>query len=65
MKIIVRSPNWIGDAVLCLPSIEYLKEKMPQARITILAKDWVKEIFLNHPSVDEITSLDGYKNIKK
>ena len=58
MKILVRSPNWIGDAVLCLSSIAYLKEKMPQAHITMLAKDWVKDVFLNHPAIDEIISLN-------
>lgn len=63
MKIIIRSPNWIGDAVLCLSSIDYIKEKMPQTYITILAKNWVKEIFLNHPAVDEIISLDKPKTI--
>ncbi len=61
MKIIVRSPNWIGDAVLCLSSIAYIKEKIPQAHIAILAKNWVKDIFLNHPAVDEIISLDKSK----
>ncbi|MCK4905893.1 lipopolysaccharide heptosyltransferase II, partial [bacterium] len=61
MKILVRSPNWIGDAVLCLSSIEYIKGKMPQAHITVLAKDWVKEIFLNHPSVDKVISLNKSK----
>jgi heptosyltransferase-2 len=61
MKIIVRSPNWIGDAVLCLSSIEYIKEKMPQAHITVLAKNWVKDVFLNHPSIDDIISLDKPK----
>ncbi|MBU0533625.1 MAG: lipopolysaccharide heptosyltransferase II [Candidatus Omnitrophica bacterium] len=58
MKILVRSPNWIGDAVLCLSSTSYLKEKMPQAHITMLAKDWVKDVFLNHPAIDEIISLN-------
>ena len=62
MKILIRSPNWIGDAVLCLSSIAYLKEKMPQAHIAVLAKDWVKEIFLNHPAVDEIISLNKPQN---
>ena len=61
MKILVRSPNWVGDAVLCLSSIAYLKEKMPQTHITMLAKDWVKDIFLNHPSVDNIISLNKPK----
>ncbi len=61
MKIIVRSPNWIGDAVLCLSSIEYIKEKIPQAQITILAKNWVKDVFLNHPTIDEIISIDKPK----
>jgi len=70
MKIIVRSPNWIGDAVLCLSSIAYIKEKMPQARITVIAKNWVKDVFLNHPAVDEIIALDKpqtalIKEIKK
>ena len=70
MKILIRSPNWIGDAVLSTPSIFYLKEKMPQAHITILAKDWVKDIFIHHPGVDEIMSLEKsrfslIKNIEK
>lgn len=64
MKIIVRSPNWIGDAVLCLSSIEYLKEKIPQSHITVLAKDWVKDIFLNHPVVDEVIPFNNHKGIK-
>ena len=63
MKILIHSPNWVGDAVLCLSSIAYLKEKMPQTHITVSAKDWVKEIFLNHPAVDEIISLD--RDIRK
>jgi heptosyltransferase-2 len=62
MKVIIRSPNWVGDAVMCLPSIEYLKEKIPASHIAVVAKDWVKEIFLNHPAVDEIISLNKPKN---
>jgi len=61
MKIIIRSPNWIGDAVLCLSSIEYIKEEIPQAHIAILAKNWVKDVFLNHPAIDKIISLDKPK----
>lgn len=61
MKILVRSPNWIGDAVLCLSSIAYIKEKMPKAQITVLAKDWVKDVFLNHPAIDEIIPIDKSK----
>ena len=34
---------------------------MPRVHITVLAKDWVKEIFFNHPSVDQIISLNRPK----
>lgn len=61
MKIIIRSPNWMGDAVMSLPSIAYLKEEMPDSRITVLAKNDIKDIFLNNPAVDEIISFNKPK----
>src|SRR3972149_173793 len=57
-KILVRAPNWIGDAVLCLPSLEALKAVYPQAEITVLAKPWVSPVFYNNPYVKKIIDYD-------
>lgn len=57
-NILIRAPNWIGDAVLCLPAIEALKAVYPQAEITALARPWVSPVFLNNPSFKRIIEYD-------
>ncbi|MBI5048037.1 MAG: lipopolysaccharide heptosyltransferase II [Deltaproteobacteria bacterium] len=58
-SILVRVPNWIGDAVLCLPAIEKIKSIYPQAEITVLAKPWVSPVFFNNPVVKRIIDYDA------
>lgn len=57
-KILVRAPNWIGDAVLCLPAIEVIKSAYPQAEITVLARPWVSPVFLNSSFVKGVADYD-------
>ena len=45
MKIVVRTPNWVGDTILAMPAIDSLAANFPEAEITIAAGDWVREIF--------------------
>ena len=45
MKIAVYSPNWIGDSVLALPFIRYLRVSYPNANIYIFCKEWVSAIY--------------------
>jgi heptosyltransferase-2 len=45
MKIVIRVPNWIGDAILALPAISSLRENFPDARVWIAARDWVEDLF--------------------
>jgi heptosyltransferase-2 len=37
----------VGDAVMCLPALEAIRERFPQARITILAKPSVADLYGN------------------
>ncbi|MEW6186479.1 MAG: lipopolysaccharide heptosyltransferase II [Thermodesulfobacteriota bacterium] len=53
-NILVRSPNWLGDALMTTPILSCLREKLPQARITVLAKPWVSAVFESSPDVDEV-----------
>jgi heptosyltransferase-2 len=44
-RILVRTPNWLGDAVLSLPAIEALEGAYPRASITLLAHKRVADLF--------------------
>jgi heptosyltransferase-2 len=35
--VVVRAPNWLGDAVMALPALESLRAALPAAHITIAA----------------------------
>ena len=49
-KILVRTPNWIGDAVMCLPALRELRRLLPEAELVLVARPWVSGIF----PVDEL-----------
>ncbi|MCM8830197.1 MAG: glycosyltransferase family 9 protein, partial [Candidatus Omnitrophica bacterium] len=57
-RIIVRAPNWIGDAVLITPALTFLRKKFPVAHIAVLAKEWTRDVFKANPSIDEIITLN-------
>lgn len=53
-KILIRGTNWIGDAVLTLPAVAAIRSSHPQARLSVLVKPWVADIYRLCPQVDEI-----------
>ncbi len=57
-KILIRSTNWIGDAVMTTPAVHTIRENFPQAEITMLAMPWVADIFRLSPDVDKVLVYD-------
>ncbi len=53
-KILIRSPNWVGDAVMSLPAVSSVCGKVAGAEVVILAKPWVGDLFREHPGVREV-----------
>ena len=51
-RILVRAPNWIGDAVMCEPALRGLRLRYPSAEITLLAKPAIAELFIAYPGID-------------
>jgi heptosyltransferase-2 len=51
-RILVRSTNWLGDAVMTTPALLRLREKFPDARITLLTPEKLKDLWLHHPAVN-------------
>jgi len=53
-RILIRSTNWIGDAIMTTPTIRSIRENFPAAEISILAYPWVADIFRACPHVDRV-----------
>lgn len=63
MKIVIRAPNWIGDAVLAYPLLESLNKNFPRAQIWIAAKPWVKDLFISFRFIEGIIPLSPHNDI--
>jgi heptosyltransferase II len=56
-NIIVRMPNWLGDAVMATPIIADLKSKWPKCCLTAMCQGAVSALLLGNPHLDEIFSF--------
>ncbi len=43
-KILVRAPNWIGDQILAFPFFYHLRRAYPDAQITSICVEWVRDL---------------------
>jgi heptosyltransferase-2 len=58
-RLLLRAPNWLGDAVLSLPALRDLRRNFPAARLTVLARPRVAGLYPAVAEVDAvITSAD-------
>ncbi|MDR3567153.1 MAG: lipopolysaccharide heptosyltransferase II [Syntrophobacteraceae bacterium] len=57
-KILVRAPNWIGDAVMCTPALGALRGAFPSAQIVVAANPAVCELLSPHPFCDSVIVFD-------
>lgn len=53
-KILVRSTNWIGDAVMTTPAVRTIRENFPESEIVMLVHPWVSDVFRYSPRVDRL-----------
>ena len=58
MKILVRVPNWVGDAVMAIPALECIRRARPGAEIYVLARPVVADLFAGEPFADRILPYD-------
>jgi lipopolysaccharide heptosyltransferase II len=58
-RILIRSSNWLGDAVISVPAIRAIKTGRPDAQITIAAPSKIASMWKLVPEVDAIVPLTG------
>jgi heptosyltransferase-2 len=59
LKILVRATNWIGDAIMSLPALRAIRQRFPDAGITVCAKPWVSSLYQGERSIDNVIPLRG------
>ncbi len=59
--MLVRAPNWVGDVVLSLPALRDLRRAFPGARLSVLARPWVADLYGAVPEVDEVIPSHGVR----
>ena len=58
-RILVRGPNWLGDAVMCEPALRGLQRLFPEAQIALLVKPAVADLFAGHPALTRVLTYDS------
>lgn len=58
-RLLVRAPNWLGDAVLSLPAVRDVRRNFPAARIEVLARPRVAPLYGAVAEVDAVRESRG------
>jgi len=56
-RILIRSSNWLGDAVMSVPAVRAIKNGRPDAQVTVLATDKIAPMWNLISEVDEVLAL--------
>jgi heptosyltransferase-2 len=56
-RILVRGVNWVGDAVMTTPALQRLRERFPEAHLTLLTHAKLAALWPHHPSIDSIVTF--------
>ncbi|MDD5066693.1 MAG: glycosyltransferase family 9 protein, partial [bacterium] len=62
MKIAVRIPNWIGDAVLSTPFVSAIRQVFPDAEIFLIMRDAVRDVYEGNPWSDRTIIINDRKD---
>lgn len=62
-KILIRVPNWIGDAVVATAFVAACAQAHPGASITVLAHPRVAALFENDPGIQSIIKLSPERSL--
>ncbi len=58
-KILVRAPNWLGDAVMSLPFFQDLKKSRPAVEVDVVCRSSEAEIYRRTPVVCRVHVLEA------
>jgi heptosyltransferase II len=63
-RIVLRSPNWLGDAMMMTPSVTALRQLYPQSHIAVVTKTSLADVWSANPHVSEVIQLPKSRSAK-
>ena len=64
-NIIVRMPNWVGDAVCASPILSSLRQAYPASQITAMCQDNIGALFAKDPAVNNVFRFCSTRSLLK
>ncbi len=64
MKILIRTPNWLGDAVMAIPALEAIGNRWPGAEIAVLAYPAVADLYRGQACTQRLIVYD-YRDVHR
>jgi len=58
MKILIRATNWVGDAIMALPALRAVRNRFPDAEISVLARPYVADIYRDQGICNQLITYD-------
>ena len=62
-RILIRSGNWLGDAVMSAEAVRRIKRGRPDAAVTILVKKNLAEFWRTIPEVDDVITIGPKESV--
>ncbi len=62
-EMLVRSPNWLGDACMALPSVRAMKAGRPDLKLTIFGPEKLRDLWQAQPEVDLYIGKDNKESL--
>ena len=56
-RIVIRSSNWLGDAVMSVPAVRAIKRGQPGAHVAVLTPEKLADVWKLVPEVDEVIAF--------
>ena len=64
-RLLVRSPNWLGDACMAAPAIRAIKAGRPDLHLTILSHEKLAPLWGEMPEVDQVLGIPPKSSPRK
>jgi heptosyltransferase II len=58
MRILVRAPNWVGDAVMAIPALDAIRARWPEAEIAVLGIPQIAGLLTGQKFADRTIVFD-------
>jgi lipopolysaccharide heptosyltransferase II len=61
-ELLIRSPNWLGDACMAFPAVRAMRADRPDLRITVFGPEKLRDLWEAMPEVDRYIGKQGKEN---